>query len=110
MTEHNLFCYSESYDDENSFQQKRWRAFNKVVGEIRYREIVKLVREIMPEQGTLFLADYWKSITQEQWAKLLAIPEAKDFKKGFEYISGVKIDVEPSEVIEVNGGKYKLID
>jgi len=39
----------------------------------------------------MFLKDFWKSVTQDQWQKLLAIPEAKDFKEGFEYISGVKI-------------------
>jgi hypothetical protein len=91
MTESNLFCYSTSYNDDDSFQQKRFRIFNKQVAESRYREVTTLVREILPKQGALLLTDYWRSVTQEQWTKLLAIPEAADFKEGYEYISGVKI-------------------
>lgn len=91
MTEHNLFCYSKEYNDKDSFQQKRCRAFNKKVEKGRYSEIRKLVKEILPEQRKVSLKDYWKSVTKEQWKKLLEIPEAKDFKEGFEYISGVKI-------------------
>jgi len=109
MTEDNIFCYSESYNDDNSFQQKRNRAFNKEVGEKRYYEIEELIEDIMPEQGDLFLKDYWKSVTQEQWKQLFDIPEAKDFKKGFEYISGVKINDEP-ETIEWNGKKYNKLE
>ena len=91
MTEYNIFCFSKNYNDENSFQQKRFRAFNKEVGEKRHCEILDLVRKIIPNDKKLQLGDFWKSVTQEQWQKLLAIPEAKDFKDGFEYISGVKI-------------------
>ena len=91
MTEHNIFCYSESYDDNASFQQERYRAFNKEVGEDRYYEIKALIAGILPEQGGAFLSGYWRSVTQDQWRQLLEIPEAKDFKKGFEYISGVEI-------------------
>ena len=92
MTENNLFCYSEKYGDEHSKQQKDWRVFNKQVTESRYNDILKAVKDILPKQGTLFFDDYWKSVTQKQWIELLAIPEANDFKKGFEYISGCKIE------------------
>jgi hypothetical protein len=47
MTEYNLFCYAENYNDENSFQQKRYRAFNKKVGEKRYCEIRDEVKSIL---------------------------------------------------------------
>lgn len=105
MTEYNLFCYSEKYNDDNSFQQKRYRVFNKQLTKERYEEVLRLVKTILPNNGKLKLNDFWKSVTQEQWKKLLAIPEAKDFKEGFEYISGqkilddkVKISVEDKEV------------
>ena len=98
MTEYNLFCYSEKYDDDNSFQQKRYRAFNKLVGEARYRSLTNLVRSIIPNNNKLKLSDFWKSITKHQWRQLLDIPETKDFKKGFEFISGVKIDLDTVEI------------
>jgi len=91
MTEYNIFCYSKNFNNEKSFQQERYRAFNKVVGEKRYNEILSFVNTIIPNTGKLSLSDFWKSITQEQWSKLLAIPEAADFKEGFEYISGINI-------------------
>lgn len=98
MTEYNLFCYAEKYDDNNSFQQERYRAFNKVVGEKRYNEVLEKVKSILPKQGILRLNDYWKTVTQNQWNELLSIPEAKDFKKGFEFISKCKIeDIEDIE-------------
>ena len=87
MTENNLFCYSKSYGDTKSKQQKDWRVFNKEVNQTRYNEILKQVQGILPKQQTLFLDSYCKTVTQEQWKQLLAIPEANDFKEGFEYIS-----------------------
>ena len=103
MSEHNLFCYSENYNDENSFQQKRYRAFNKEVGEKIYYEIKKLVNNILkdfnPNLKDNTWSDEWAKITPSQWKELLSIPEAKDFKEGFEYISDCKIDIsEPQEM------------
>jgi hypothetical protein len=91
MTEYNIFCYSEKYDDNNSFQQKRYRAFNKDVGERRYNEIKILINKILSKD--IKLEDLWNTVTTKQWQELLSIPEAKDFKEGFEFISGVKIDL-----------------
>ena len=110
MTEHNLFCYSEKYNDENSFQQKRYRAFNKEVGEERYYEILKEVKDILKdlklELKDNSWSDEWKKVTQEQWKQLLAIPEAKDFN--FEYISGIKIDEEDTVEITVEGKTKRI--
>ena len=100
MTEYNIFCYSETYNDDDSFQKERYRAFNKSVGEQRYKDILALVRKIIPNTDKLELIPFWKSVTQDQWRKLLAIPEAVDFKDGFEYISGQKIITEQN-MIEV---------
>lgn len=101
MTESNIFCYSKQFNDDQSFQQKRWRAFNQEVSETRYWEIVELTKSIIPNENKLKLTDFWKSITQTQWDKLLEIPEAKDFKEGFEYISGVKINEKSKETIRI---------
>ena len=102
MTEYNIFCYSKSYNDENSFQQERYRAFNEVVGKDRYNEISSKVCKILGSKNIL-LSDFWRQVTQEQWRKLLAIPEAKDFKEGFEYISGQKINISNKVKIECEG-------
>lgn len=97
MTEYNIFCYSKKYNDENSFQQKRYRAFNKEVGEERYNEIKKQVNEILedfkPQLNENSWSDEWQKVTVEQWQQLLAIPEAKDFKEGFEFVAGIEIDL-----------------
>ena len=97
MSEYQVFCFSKEFNNENSFQQKRFRAFNKEVEDKRFWEIKTSVCNIL---GTLDkqLSNFWKGVTQEQWNKLLEIPEAKDFKEGFEYISDVKIG-EPQIII-----------
>ena len=107
MTEKNIFCFSKNYNDENSFQQKRYRAFNQEVGEERYEEILKQVKQIL---GTpkVKLLDFWKQITPSQWRELLAIPEAKDFKDGFEYISGQKINLEDEVDVTVEGKTTRI--
>ena len=102
MTEHNIFCFSKAYEDYKSFQQARYRAFNKEVGKEKYNEIVEEVKEILTHNKGENLEYFWKSVTQEQWTKLLNIPEAKDFKEGFEYISGQKINLNLIEV-KANG-------
>jgi len=93
MTENNLFCYSEKYNDSNSFQQQRYRVFNKGVGEERYSKILSIMKKILGDNTKLLLADFWKEVTFKQWNNLLAIPEANDFKEGFEYISGIKLPI-----------------
>jgi hypothetical protein len=119
MTEFNIFCYSKLYNDENSFQQSRYRAFNKEVEKERYSEILITLRKIIPNPNNLTLKKFWESITQEQWNKLLSIPEAKYFKEGFEFISGQKI-TEPTlngtqdillgkkAIVEIDGQKYNV--
>jgi len=80
MTEYNIFCVSKKYDDENSFQQERYRAFNKVVGEERYYEIVEEIRDDILKDLKLELnknpwKDEWKKVTPEQWSLMKDIPE-----------------------------------
>ena len=108
MTECNLWCYSKEFNDSNSFQQKRYRAFNKEVGKERYEAILKLVNEIIPQKQESFNNGF-KDVTQTQWNKLLSIPEASDFKEGFEYISGCKIEVVNSKKNELMQKADELI-
>ena len=110
MTEYNLFCYSENYNDENSFQQKRYRAFNKEVGEERYYEIKELIKNDILKDLKLELnentwKDEWKKVTPEQWSRILAIPEAD--KKVIEAIVGFEID-EEEEMTTIKVSKSTL--
>lgn len=114
MTEYNIFCYAENYNDKDSFQQARYRAFNKEVGEGRYKEIVKKVNNIFKdlklELNKNSWKDEWKKVTPEQWKKLSQIPEFD--KEIVENITGVKINTTPSlsgKTVEVklDGVTYK---
>ena len=41
MTEYNMFCSAKEYNDDDSFQQKRYRVFNKQLTEKEYKAIVR---------------------------------------------------------------------
>ena len=107
MTEYNIFCYSEKYNDENYFQQKRYRAFNKEVGEKRYFEIASLIRNDILKDLKLELnkeswKNEWKKVSTDQWKRILKIPEAD--KKVIEAIIGFELDLE-EETIDIDGKK-----
>ena len=40
MTEYNMFCGVKEYNDDDSFQQKRYRIFNKEISKEEYNKIV----------------------------------------------------------------------
>ena len=106
MTEYNLFCYSKSYNDENSFQQKRYRVFNIEVGKDRYNELRTQCVGILGEPR-FQLSDFWKQVTQDQWKQLMDLAKevrGDDFREGFEYILG--IELKPEAMIDINGKKY----
>jgi len=90
MTEYNIFCWSTSYNDDRSFQQKRYRVFNKEVGQSRYSMVADIIENIISNPNKLKLSDLWKSITPEQIKKISEIPEFD--KEGFEYITGLKVN------------------
>ena len=108
MTEYNIFCYSEKYNDDNSFQQKRYRAFNQEVKKGRYQEILSEVNRILKTDNRMKLSEFWEQVTTKQWKQLLTIPEAKDFKEGFEYISGVEINLEDKVTITCEGKNVEI--
>jgi hypothetical protein len=98
MTEYNLFCYSENYNDQNSFQQPRYRVFNREVGEERYyktrREIGKILSGLKLELDKSSWKEEWEKVTPEQWQRLMSLAKevrGDDFEEGFEFISGIEI-------------------
>ena len=86
MTEYNIFCWAKKYDDKDSFQQKRYRVFNKKVGKDRYYEIKKQIDEIFKD----LKIDEWKKVENKQWKQLSEIPEFD--KKIVENIIGFELD------------------
>ena len=115
MTEYNTFCYSKSFDNENSFQQKRYRVFNTEVGETRYYKIKGKIDDILkdfnPNLKDNSWSDEWKKITAEQWNKLMALAKevrGDDFREGFEYISGIELLKDDLVEIQVEGKTKKI--
>ena len=86
MTEYNIFCWAKKYNDKDSFQQKRYRVFNKKVGKDRYYEIKKQIDEIFKD----LKIDEWKKVENKQWKQLSEIPEFD--KKIVENIIGFELD------------------
>jgi hypothetical protein len=100
MSERQIFCWSEKYDDSfskhqkdfrifNKSVEKDFRIFNKSVDEDTYYSRNSEIREIIQNNNDLKLEDFWKSLTDEQISKLSKIPEFD--AKGFEYITGRKV-------------------
>lgn len=110
MAEYNLFCYSENYNDENSFQQKRHRAFNKEVGDKRYCEIRDLISTILKdfklELNENYWTNEWKKVTDNQWRQILAIPEAD--KSVIEAIIGFELKLGDTQTINIEGKQYTI--
>jgi hypothetical protein len=111
MTEHNIFCWAKDCNDSDSFQQKRYRVFNKEVGEKRYYEIVDLIKSDILKGLKLELdkeswSDEWKKVSKEQWRRILAIPESD--KTIIENVIGFKLDLEETLIgqeVKVEVGK-----
>ena len=98
MTEYNIFCYAKEYNNEDSFQQKRYRVFNKKVGKNRYYEIRSEIDKIFKdlELNKNDWTDGWKKVTNKQWKELSEIPE---FDKDIvESMIGFKLDLEDGKV------------
>ena len=94
MTEYNIFCWAKKYDDKDSFQQKRYRVFNKKVSKSRYYEIREQINEIFKdlelELDKNKWINEWKKVKNKQWKQLSKIPEFD--KKIVENIIGFELD------------------
>jgi hypothetical protein len=101
MTEYNYFCWAKEYDDEDSFQQKRYRVFNVEVGKDEYDRISKIYHKLEFDKNDSYEVGFqnafkkkWDNLSKEQKQEYLDIPHFN--KEGFEFITGVKIDEEVS--------------
>ena len=97
MTEYNLFCFAEVSNDENSFQQKRYRVFNKEITKEEYEKITIPKIELHFDKDESFDTRYqtafrkaWNELSQEGKNKFLNLPNfSKDI---FFKITGVQIE------------------
>ena len=81
MTEYNLFCFAEDFNDENSFQQKRYRVFNKEITQEEYNKIsvleIKLEFDKSEVSSTRYQTAFkkaWSELPQEEKNKFLSLP------------------------------------
>ena len=81
MTEYNLFCFSEKFNDENSFQQKRYRVFNKEITQEEYNKIsvleIKLEFDKSEVSSTRYQTAFkkaWNELSQDNKNKILDLP------------------------------------
>ena len=101
MSERMVFCKGEGkYERQGIGYQKNNIAFNKQVTEERFIEIKNLLKNDILEDLKLDLKennweDEWKKVTNEQWKRILEIPEAD--KEVIESIIGFKLDLKETE-------------
>jgi len=109
MSEYQIFCWSEKYNDSFSKHQKDFRIFNKPVDKTTYHQRIFEIQKIIPNSQKWTLADFWKSLTDEQISELSKIPEFD--AKGFEYITGRKVEkTEIEKAIDLLTASGLLVD
>jgi hypothetical protein len=119
MCEYQLFCHAENIgrDYSDSYQQKPYRVFNVQVTEDEYKNIkiprITLKFDSKESYASRYQTAFkkaWSEATPELQQQFLDIPHFNAVI--FEKITGVRIetDEKDSEIIELNGKKYKLID
>ena len=81
MTEYNLFCFAEDFNDENSFQQKRYRVFNKEITQEEYDKISIPRIKLNFDKDELYFTRYqtafkkaWNELSQDDKNKILDLP------------------------------------
>jgi len=81
MTEYNYFCWSEKYNDENSFQQKRYRVFNVEISKEEYEKISKLNKKLELDVNESYTTRFqtafkkmWARLTQKEKQEYFDIP------------------------------------
>ena len=69
MTEYNIFCRAKEYNDENSFQQKRYRIFNTEISKEEYQNIVVPKIKLEFDKDLSYDVRY-KKARKDSWNKL----------------------------------------
>lgn len=95
MTEYNYFCWSKEFNDEDSFQQKRYRVFNVEVTKEEYEKIKKIYHKLEfnsnENYNTRFQTAFkkmWDKLSQEEKQEYFDIPHFN--WDGFTFITGIE--------------------
>ena len=95
MTEYNYFCWSEKFNDKDSFQQKRYRVFNVEVSESEYNKIRKIYHKLEFDKDESYVTRFqtafkkmWNDLNKEEKQEYFDIPHFN--WEGFTFITGIK--------------------
>jgi hypothetical protein len=110
MSEGMIFCIGEGkYKKKGIGYQKNNMVFNKQVTEERFTEIKDLIKydilkDLKLELNKNSWSDEWKKVTNEQWKRILEIPEA--YKKVIEKIIGFELKLDDKVELTI----YEIAD
>jgi len=110
MTEYNYFCWSEKFNNENSFQQKRYRVFNVEVWKEEYNKINKIYRKLEFDKNESYSTRF-QTAFKKMWDKLTEKEKQEYFDtphfnwEWFTFITGVEKET-IIETIEIWWIKY----
>lgn len=103
MTEYNYFCWSEKYNGENSFQQKRYRVFNVEVGKEEYEKIRKIYHKLEFDKNETYSTRFqtafkkmWNKLSKEEKQEYFDIPHFN--WEGFTFITGIEKEQQIEEM------------
>lgn len=69
MTEYNYFCWSEKLNDENSYQQKKYRVFNVEISKEEYNNI-DIIYNKLELDNTEHTKTRYQTAFKKMWDKL----------------------------------------
>jgi len=99
MTEYNYFCRSKAYNDENLFQQKRYRIFNVEVWQEQYRKVARIYHKLEFDKSGSYSTRFqtafkkmWDTLTKEQKQEYYEIPHFN--REWFTFITWVEKEPE----------------
>ena len=103
MTEYNYFCWSENFNDNDSFQQKRHRVFNVEVTKVEYEEIKKIYNKLEFDNNELYDTRFQTAfkkmrdkLSQEWKQEYLDIPHFN--KEWFKFITWIDVEEKVEEL------------
>lgn len=106
MTEHNYFCWAKEYNDENSFQQKRYRVFNVEVSKEEYEKINKIYHKLEFDKNEIYDTRFQTAfkkmrdkLSKEERQEYLDIPHFN--WEWFTYITWIKPEDVEEQVEEM---------
>jgi hypothetical protein len=98
-----MFCVAKEYNDDNSFQQKRYRIFNKQLTEKEYRAIIIPEIKLEFDKDLSYSERYqssWKmarsKLSNKEKQQFLDLPHFN--KEIFKDITGIDVDIEVQEM------------